>query len=221
MQKCNMERHVTLHFTKKSQFPCEYCGKCFDSVTNVKDHITYNHLQERRFMCEICDKSFKKKSELIRHHGSHSDERPHVCTICRKTYKRLNHLSRHEKSAHQIVNGNRRIKKVDKEPDDELKVSPVLDLSKTDKNDDEISSENGSIVNYVNEISGTSNIVEQLVSLLPEKGWEITNVDFEEDLYNVYNDVNLSYGGEDQIIENIQESDILSNTQYSNSGSFM
>ncbi|EFA06347.2 Zinc finger protein 184-like Protein [Tribolium castaneum] len=115
VHKCNMDRHVALHFRKSNQYTCEYCGKNFDSIANLNDHITYNHIQTRQFKCDKCDKSFKRNSELARHQDSHSDERPHVCTLCGKTYKRLNHLKRHEKQAHHIVKETRRIKNVSEE----------------------------------------------------------------------------------------------------------
>jgi hypothetical protein len=45
VHKCNMDRHVALHFRKNNQYTCEYCGKSCDSIANLNDHITYNHIQ--------------------------------------------------------------------------------------------------------------------------------------------------------------------------------
>jgi hypothetical protein len=205
VHKCNMDRHVALHFRKNNQYTCEYCGKSCDSIANLNDHITYNHIQTKQFRCDKCDKSFKRNSELVRHQDSHSDVRPHVCTVCGKTYKRLNHLKRHEHRVHQIVKETRRIKKVliGGEECEEQKEADAQSSSKMVFLQSQVGDPKCTLVKEQEQVllnfSGTAEInsLDQITYLLPERGWGIDNDDF----YRVYN-VPLNYGGQDGSLTN-------------------
>ncbi|KAJ3649399.1 hypothetical protein Zmor_021146 [Zophobas morio] len=189
VHKCNMDRHVALHFRKENQYTCEYCGKSCDSIASLNDHITYNHIQTKQFKCDKCDKAFKRNSELVRHQDSHSDERPHVCTLCGKSYKRLNHLKRHEQQAHQIVKETRRIKKVVTEPESSTSESGVDQVSNTKV---VLLQPHEQMLNFsgVLEINGSEAISEHFGYFLADRGWNLDN----EDLNKVYSDVSLNYG---------------------------
>lgn len=45
----SLECHITIH--KELKFPCEYCGKIYNSMYRIKRHIKRAHI---RLQCDEC-----------------------------------------------------------------------------------------------------------------------------------------------------------------------
>ena len=86
----NMKGHVEArHGTEK--FPCELCGKMFDTRQAVNRHHDKRNCPANyeRVSCQDCGKVFNNKHTLRRHWKQvHTPDhlKPHVCTVCGKGF---------------------------------------------------------------------------------------------------------------------------------------
>lgn len=94
-------KRKTKYFHKNNEdtgnFPCEVCGKRFQSVklknTHKKVHLP-DHL--RKFRCDLCGKGFNRPKALEIHFQSHTGTKMFHCKICDKRFTQLGHLTTHQ-----------------------------------------------------------------------------------------------------------------------------
>uniref|UniRef100_A0A8C8EC54 C2H2-type domain-containing protein n=1 Tax=Otus sunia TaxID=257818 RepID=A0A8C8EC54_9STRI len=86
--------------SRETQYKCEYCGKVFNSGSNLTCHLRI-HTRERPFTCQDCGKSFIESGSLVRHRRAHTKEKPFLCTTCGKVFtcrsKLKNKLKQHQR----------------------------------------------------------------------------------------------------------------------------
>ncbi|XP_054867321.1 zinc finger protein 892-like [Amphiprion ocellaris] len=61
----------------------------------VSERQCDNDKATKSLTCEMCGKAFKYKSELIRHHRTHTGEKPYSCGTCGKSFSQRTHLTVH------------------------------------------------------------------------------------------------------------------------------
>ena len=106
--KCDIKLHSSeLEAHSCVLYPCDICGKQFNSIINVANHKRNTHTDLGTLKCELCGKLCKSKEYLRRHYGNyHGDKIP--CQICgaefTSTYYK-SHLKTHdEKTVCNICN---------------------------------------------------------------------------------------------------------------------
>ncbi|CAG9768503.1 unnamed protein product [Ceutorhynchus assimilis] len=91
-----LENHLILHQKepKEKRFLCTYCGKGFNTNSQLVSHRR-THTDQRPFECCLCEKKFKQKSAYNNHQLMHTGEKSHQCTICQRLFGQSAHLKVH------------------------------------------------------------------------------------------------------------------------------
>ncbi|KAG5325811.1 ZN235 protein, partial [Pseudoatta argentina] len=90
--------HKRIHYPQVKSWPCETCGKRYNSKNLLEEHIN-THTGVRPYMCDTCGKDFASKYTYKAHIKTHEVRpRPFECTQCNKTFLSQQNLNQHERT---------------------------------------------------------------------------------------------------------------------------
>ena len=96
----SLSRHKSIHFTGDYKYSCDICNKSFSSEYNMGVHKSIKH-KIPQFNCEICGKIFEDKETLARHETTHASEFKHTCDVCNKTFSSQYNMEVHKSINHK------------------------------------------------------------------------------------------------------------------------
>ena len=98
-----MDTHIqSVHNNLK--YPCEMCGKLYQSSLSLRCHVMKIHEKSVVFECDQCDYKATAKATLNFHISAKHDKAEYNCDLCDKKYAYKTRLKQHKRSVHE---GNR------------------------------------------------------------------------------------------------------------------
>jgi len=96
-----MKLHIEMVHIKL-RWPCDQCGKEFNSQPTLKRH-TENVHKGIRYSCPHCDKIFTAKPSLKCHIDAVHRSIKHYCSICNQSFSQVGDMRIHVKAVHNGV----------------------------------------------------------------------------------------------------------------------
>ncbi|KFM59210.1 Zinc finger protein 112-like protein, partial [Stegodyphus mimosarum] len=84
-------------FESRCLFPCSYCHKSFNSITDINRHMSF-HADIRPFKCPYCSYCSRTNSQLKVHMMRHEGIKHYMCQICNYNGVTQSDLNRHLKT---------------------------------------------------------------------------------------------------------------------------
>nr|CAI5869090.1 unnamed protein product [Callosobruchus analis] len=106
----SLECHLSTH--KELKFPCDFCGKIYQSMYRIKRHIKRSHIRSH---CDVCNEVFYDRAAFTRHKKSHDDSKPTECEFCQRKFAKAKNLSEHIRLQHKKDEEVRKCKICEKE----------------------------------------------------------------------------------------------------------
>ncbi|XP_073831211.1 uncharacterized protein isoform X1 [Musca autumnalis] len=94
----SLKVHLTIH--EDTEFPCDICGKLFQTKKNLSRHKRYWHRLERNLKCSYCEKIFREKRNLDEHMATHTETQLYACPHCGKESRSKSNMYVHVKRQH-------------------------------------------------------------------------------------------------------------------------
>ncbi|CAL1275586.1 unnamed protein product [Larinioides sclopetarius] len=89
-------------FESRCLFPCSYCHKTFNSITDINRHMSF-HADIRPFKCPYCSYCSRTNSQLKVHMMRHEGIKHYMCQICNYNGVTQSDLNRHLKTRTHLL----------------------------------------------------------------------------------------------------------------------
>ncbi|KAG8181332.1 hypothetical protein JTE90_017501 [Oedothorax gibbosus] len=89
-------------FESRCLFPCSYCHKSFNSITDINRHMSF-HADIRPFKCPYCNYCSRTNSQLKVHMMRHEGIKHYMCQICNYNGVTQSDLNRHLKTRTHLL----------------------------------------------------------------------------------------------------------------------
>ncbi|GFQ70152.1 uncharacterized protein TNCT_343451 [Trichonephila clavata] len=89
-------------FESRCLFPCSYCHKSFNSITDINRHMSF-HADIRPFKCPYCSYCSRTNSQLKVHMMRHEGIKHYMCQICNYNGVTQSDLNRHLKTRTHLL----------------------------------------------------------------------------------------------------------------------
>ena len=95
-----MYTHIQ-HVHNNVNYPCEICGKFYQSSESLKNHVMKIHDKSVVFECDQCDYKASCSGTLKFHITAKHDKAEFNCDLCDKKYSYSSRLKQHKRSVHE------------------------------------------------------------------------------------------------------------------------
>ena len=95
-----MYTHIQ-HVHNNVNYPCEICGKFYQSSESLKNHVMKIHDKSVVFECDQCDYKASCSGTLKFHISAKHDKAEYSCDLCDKKYSYIGRLKQHKRSVHE------------------------------------------------------------------------------------------------------------------------